>query len=229
MEAYMMPTEPAAPAEGEPAGDQFTEMAQKFMAMLEDTPQWKWLTAQTETQAPAAGGQPNLETPEKNMATTPGGSNTSVPTPDCGEKDKKEKYEQAEVAQKMAHYEQAIKDQDAKIAFLERNARNAVRERDLAALANEGVCLDVKEELADTDKLDDEAFISHKKRIVARYMRAPIGPRLHIADSVTLASQEATKEEGEKICRFAADNGITNYDEAKLKYRTAMTGVQRVA
>ena len=52
--------------------------------------------------------------------------------------------------------------------------RKAVRYQKLSDLKNQGYCLEVDEELADTDDLDDAAFSKHTERVVKKYQRIPL-------------------------------------------------------
>lgn len=190
------------------------------------------------------------ESEEKNEAgSTPSGSNTSVPSEIEDEDEDKEKMcadpstmddkgtleknrmKKDSESITLARYSKRVETLEAtnkkledKIAVLERNSRNASRERDLIQVEAEGYEIDRAQELEDADGFDDARWSKHVEKIRARYSRKPID-----ADEVPVVkerpgapgeeqemSEDEVKADRAGLLKFSAANAGKYRNEIEL-------------
>jgi hypothetical protein len=126
-------------------------------------------------------------------------------------------------ARKVDKQQKTIDSQTKRIRDLERYARAAERERDLASLAAQGYRFDMAQELADCVDLAPAAYDRHMQRIIERYERDPID-----AEAVEVAPDRSvpnnpmsgtdinglTQDDSLTIARYARDNPQMSATEA---------------
>lgn len=99
----------------------------------------------------------------------------------------------------------------ARVGTIEADKKKAVRYSKLDGLRTQGFVINVDEELADTDPLNDEQFEKHCTKIVERYAKAPVGRTLYIPPSEKRDGVPAD----EKVHRYAKVAGDIALDLQK--------------
>lgn len=159
---------------------------------------------------------------EQYAAGFPGPMNTGVPT-----MSEAKKPDQLQKSAEVLQYEKQVADltaanaeQAKRMADLEKQNRLIRYERDLTALREQGYQLDLAEELKDLSDATPEQFERHKKRIVERYQRAPIGQAIRqgeIDHKIPGQAKGMTEEQMGEALQYCRENPGVPWEQAVVK------------
>lgn len=122
----------------------------------------------------------------------------------------------------VSRYQRQLDEVTAKLANSEKRERLARYERDLNEMAfNEGIEIDVADELLDCAAMDDKAFDARKEKIRKNYQRSPVGARIPEGFIPKDTTVDPLTKHADEIIRYARQHNLSEKHGADAFFEAA--------
>ena len=162
------------------------------------------------------------EGPENYEHDSPQGDQPVTPVKKLGDQEALKNMKNGRTGVQVSRYQKQLDEVTAKLAKSEMREKLARYERDLNEMVfNEGIEMDVADELLDCPSLDDTQFTAKKEKIRKNYQRSPVGQRLPEGLIPKDTTVDPLAKNADEIMRYARQHNLSEKHGADAFFEAA--------